>query len=709
MTTISDYSRIFSESSTITKGWLRSSNDNDQQQINATISHSVRDIDEDKTKMFCDNYMISSLENDEEILKKISSNLPAEIVKPIAMDLSPSGNKVIFLRHGKDDKPLIEIHNNEDNNQNMIIDSSEVHGKFVGDSWFGGVSWSSDETYVTYVANIKEKKTISHFEDENKSNQPPGSRFEYKEDWGEKYESVCTLCICVVDTTSGTVRMIPNIDTSLYTVGQPSFVPSSSSTSIRLTYTAWNINPRKLGMIYCYQRQCSIFITDISTLFTNDITFNEENDSITAEFPLVTHQILTSSFRLARSSRFNSKGDKMAFLGNKLGFSSHNGSSQLCLINGILNDINGLYEFNIEPVIIIDTVSLPSNSYKNGFPGLFSDQLPCRCFIERTKPLCNIDERVDVGDFVVLNSQWCSTAVILVVSLSNGTITKLSGSELISNENMIENNHGKWNNNNEFSTNVLDIQNHQILYSISSPTMTSRVGIYDIETNAFIIAAKRSNYSIKCKKSINKSLPNDNQLKSLSLSDLKFKIMKLQDDDGIPFEAILITPPVVEGKLLPLITVPHGGPHSCMPTSYVPSYAFLAIHLNSAVLHCNYRGSTGFGQRSIDSLLGTIGTNDVQDVLDCTNMAINEGYINKDLVAIVGGSHGGFLCGHMIGQYPDLFRVACMRNPVTNIPSMVGVTDIPDWCFVEALGADSYDFNSFNTPSDEDLLIMRYV
>jgi len=37
----------------------------------------------------------------------------------------------------------------------------------------------------------------------------------------------------------------------------------------------------------------------------------------------------------------------------------------------------------------------------------------------------------------------------------------------------------------------------------------------------------------------------------------------------------------------------------------------------------------------------------------------------------------------LAGQYPDLFQAAAMRNPVTHIPSMVGITDIPDWCFVE--------------------------
>ncbi len=52
-------------------------------------------------------------------------------------------------------------------------------------------------------------------------------------------------------------------------------------------------------------------------------------------------------------------------------------------------------------------------------------------------------------------------------------------------------------------------------------------------------------------------------------------------------------------------------------------------------------------------------------------------------MGIVGGSHGGFLAGHLIGQFPAAFRCAVMRNPVTNISLMVGLSDITDWCFVE--------------------------
>ena len=52
-------------------------------------------------------------------------------------------------------------------------------------------------------------------------------------------------------------------------------------------------------------------------------------------------------------------------------------------------------------------------------------------------------------------------------------------------------------------------------------------------------------------------------------------------------------------------------------------------------------------------------------------------------VAVMGGSHGGFLVGHLIGQYPNRFAGAVMLNPVTDLVGNLHVSDIPDWTEVE--------------------------
>ena len=55
-------------------------------------------------------------------------------------------------------------------------------------------------------------------------------------------------------------------------------------------------------------------------------------------------------------------------------------------------------------------------------------------------------------------------------------------------------------------------------------------------------------------------------------------------------------------------------------------------------------------------------------------------------VAVMGGSHGGFLTGHLLGQHPSRFNCGVLRNPVLDLTQMIHISDIPDWVYVEAYG-----------------------
>lgn len=95
----------------------------------------------------------------------------------------------------------------------------------------------------------------------------------------------------------------------------------------------------------------------------------------------------------------------------------------------------------------------------------------------------------------------------------------------------------------------------------------------------------------------------------------------------------------------------------------------------------NYPGSLGFGQDFVDSLPPRLGKLEVDATLATSH------YLNTLSLAsrtkgsrfFLGGSHGGFIGTHLSGIYPDEYDAVVLRNPVTDLASMVSATDIPDW------------------------------
>jgi len=148
----------------------------------------------------------------------------------------------------------------------------------------------------------------------------------------------------------------------------------------------------------------------------------------------------------------------------------------------------------------------------------------------------------------------------------------------------------------------------------------------------------------------------------------------------------------------PCILFNHGGPHVLFSDYFTLGAAFFA-EMGFNVVMVNYIGSLGYSPDALESLAGHVGSKDVQDCYDMLQLALKDTDWNCDpsKVAVTGGSHGGFLSLHLIGQYPGFFKACSVRNPVTNIGSMIGVTDIPDWTVYESTGTD-YSFDNIGDP-----------
>ena len=111
--------------------------------------------------------------------------------------------------------------------------------------------------------------------------------------------------------------------------------------------------------------------------------------------------------------------------------------------------------------------------------------------------------------------------------------------------------------------------------------------------------------------------------------------------DGRKIEAYLTLPLNREAKNLPLIVLPHGGPHS----RDMPGFDWFSQSLASrgyVVLQPQFRGSDGFGKELLEAGFGEFGKKMQTDLSDGVRALAAEGLIDPKRVCIVGASYGGY-------------------------------------------------------------------
>ncbi|CAF1141276.1 unnamed protein product [Rotaria sordida] len=177
------------------------------------------------------------------------------------------------------------------------------------------------------------------------------------------------------------------------------------------------------------------------------------------------------------------------------------------------------------------------------------------------------------------------------------------------------------------------------------------------------------------------------------------------DNELIPVESIYVHIRDTQSKR-PLMVLIHGGPNGNVTLNYyigVVSY----IALGFDVLIVNYRGSTGFGQASIDKLLGNISKVDVQDCHEAIRRCLEYTEPNRSVI-LIGGSHAGVIIGRLIGEYPNEYAVAVMRNPVTDLLHTYITSDIPDWSLAQSANSQ-FDFETGRNRFADTSLITQLI
>ncbi|MCL7048160.1 hypothetical protein MKW94_022360 [Papaver nudicaule] len=590
---------------------------------------------------------------------------------------SPSGQKMLVIRNQENDTPTqFEIWGPSQVEKEIHIPKS-VHGSVYTDGWFEGISWSSDETLIAYVAEdpfpskpvfdgLGYKKRGSTEKDCNSWK----GQGDFEEDWGETYSGKRRPGLFVVNIVSGDVHIVDGISKSL-SIGQVVWAPKNDDSDQYLVFVGWPSDcgsekiVRKLGIKYCYNRPCALYAVKASLPKSETDKLETKGDRTQDKTAAIN---LTQGISSAFFPRFSPDGKSLVFLSAKsaVDTGAHSATDSLHRIDW---PSDGKPRMSLK---LVDVVPVVKCAEEDCFPGLY-----CSSFLH--------NPWLSDGQTMIMSSYWRSSQVIVSVDVLSGKVSRVTP-------------------NSSASWNILALDGDNILSVSSSPVEPPEIKYgYSTEKkewNWLDISSPVSKYSTK--------------VRSL-LSALQFSVMKipvrdasvdLTDGARIPYEAIFVSSKTRKsGACDPLIVILHGGPHTVLLTNFSKNHAFLSS-LGYSLLIVNYRGSLGFGEEALQSLPGKVGSQDVNDVLAALDHVIEMGLADPSKVVVVGGSHGGFLTTHLIGQAPDRFVAAAARNPVCNLALMVGTSDIPDWCYVEAYGGSEGKSYFTEAPSLDHLHVL---
>lgn len=129
-----------------------------------------------------------------------------------------------------------------------------------------------------------------------------------------------------------------------------------------------------------------------------------------------------------------------------------------------------------------------------------------------------------------------------------------------------------------------------------------------------------------------------------------------KSSDGLVIPAYLTLPKGHAGKNLPLIALVHGGPKGPRDGwGYNGLVQFLA-NRGYAVLQPNFRASGGYGKAFLNAGDKEWGAKMQDDITYGVKDLIKSGVVNKDRVAIMGGSYGGYATLAGLTFTPDLYK-----------------------------------------------------
>ena len=154
------------------------------------------------------------------------------------------------------------------------------------------------------------------------------------------------------------------------------------------------------------------------------------------------------------------------------------------------------------------------------------------------------------------------------------------------------------------------------------------------------------------------------QLEGVTLAPVRAVTYRASDGTTIP--AYLTLPAGSNGRGLPAIVLPHGGPEARDEWGFDWMAQYYAAR-GFAVLQPNFRGSSGYGDAWFQKNGFQSWRTAVGDVADAGRWLVSEGIADPAKLGIVGWSYGGYAALQANVIAPDLFRAVVAIAPVTDL------------------------------------------
>lgn len=132
----------------------------------------------------------------------------------------------------------------------------------------------------------------------------------------------------------------------------------------------------------------------------------------------------------------------------------------------------------------------------------------------------------------------------------------------------------------------------------------------------------------------------------------------------------------------PVVLMIHGGPYASYHSAWFDEAQVFAA-AGYAVLMCNPRGASGYGEAHGRVITGNFGDLDMTDILSFLDHCLATiPHLDHLRIGVQGGSYGGYMTAWIIG-HTDRFRGAIVERGFLDPRSFVGAADI-GWYFTHA-------------------------